>query len=103
MTIPEWISEQSNGTLVRLRIQPKAARSEICGEHGAEGNIRLKIRIAAPPVDGAANKELLRFLKKLTGIPVSRLQIVRGESSQSKNVLFQGVSVQDLLTKLTQS
>lgn len=101
MTMPEWISEQPEGVLVRLRIQPKAARSEVCGQHGTEGNIRLKIRIAAPPVDGAANKELLRFLKKRTGIPVSRLHIVRGETSPSKDVLFQGVSVEDLVTKLT--
>ena len=99
-SIPNWISEQSSGVLVRFYIQPKASRSEVCGEHGEGPSARLKIRIAAPPVDGAANEELIRFLKKITGVPSSRLHLVRGETSRSKDVLFQGMSVDEIATKL---
>jgi uncharacterized protein (TIGR00251 family) len=94
--ISKWISQTSEGVVVRFQIQPKAARSEISGEYGD----RLKIRVAAPPVDGAANEELLRFLKKLTGISISRIHIIRGETAKSKDVLFQEASLEDIVDKL---
>ncbi len=97
---PNWLSNQQNGVLIRLHVQPKAARSEICGEYGEGASTRLKVRIAAPPVDGEANKELLRFLKKLTGIPALRIHLVRGETSKSKDVLFEGITVEKILTLL---
>lgn len=93
---PKWITKTADGILVNLQIQPKASRSEVVGEHGD----RLKIRIAAPPVDGEANQELIRFLKKQTGVATSRIHLVRGESSRSKDVLFLGASIEELLTKL---
>lgn len=95
MTYPRWVAPCAEGVVVRLHIQPKASRSEIVGEHGEGESVRLKIRIAAPPVDGEANEELVRFLKKLTKLPASRIQIVRGESSRSKDVLLQGISVEE--------
>lgn len=94
--IPRWASKAAEGIVVRLHIQPKASRSEISGEYGEGDLVRLKIRIAAPPVDGEANKELIRFLKKLTHIPAARIFILRGETSKSKDVLFQGASVSEL-------
>lgn len=79
-------------TVVRFYIQPSASRTEIVGVHGDGPAARLKVRIAAPPVDGEANQELLRFLKKHTGIPAARIRILRGESSRSKDVLFVGIT-----------
>ncbi len=99
-TLTAWMVQHADGVIVRFHIQPKASHSKICGEYGEEGSVRLKIRIAAPPVDGAANEELIRFLKKVTGVPVSRLSIIRGETSKAKDVLFQGVSMEALAEKL---
>ncbi len=93
----KWIIEGSDGTILRLYIQPKASRSEIFGIHGEGESVRLKIRIAAPPIDGAANDELIRFLKKTTGIPTSRLHLIRGEASRLKDILLQGVSMEEVV------
>ena len=68
--------------ILNLRIQPKARHDEIAGPQGD----RLKIRIAAPPTDGKANRELLRFLGKVFGVPQSRVRLLSGISSREKQV-----------------
>lgn len=95
--LPKWLVKTSEGTIARLYVQPNASRSEIVGEHGSDEGIRLKVRIAAPAVDSAANEELLHFLKKLLRISASKIQLLRGNASRSKDVLFLGISAEDLL------
>lgn len=90
--LPKWISKSAEGTVVRLYVQPKASRSEVVGEHGEGDACRLKIRIAAPPVDSAANEELVHFMKKSVGIPASQIRLIRGATSRSKDLLLLGVS-----------
>ena len=63
-------------------IQPGAKRSERAGEHGG----RLKIRLQAPPVDGKANSELIRFLAGLFGVGRNAVCIENGELSRQKRV-----------------
>lgn len=84
-----WLEATKDGVLIRVQAQPKASRTEIVGPHGD----RLKIRIAAPPVDGEANDELLRFLKKKLGIPAAQIELLRGQSSKMKHVTCRGLSV----------
>lgn len=81
---------QDKDTHVRLRVhvQPRASRTEIVGEHGDS----IKIRIAAPPVDGEANAELERFVAKLLGVARSHVRVVSGESSRQKVLDIEGVS-----------
>lgn len=92
-----WLERRENGTLIRLLIQPKASRSEAVGlQAGATGEpTRLKVRIAAPPVDGAANEELLRFLKKAIKITGAKFALERGETSRHKDVFCEGVGIAD--------
>jgi hypothetical protein len=71
---------------LRIRAQPRASRTEIAGEYGGA----LKIRLAAPPVDGGANRELVRFLAKAVGVPRSAVTVVSGESSRNKVVEIEG-------------
>ena len=71
-----------------VRLQPRASRSEIVGEHGES----LKVRVTAPPVDGAANEELIRLLAKAFAVPRTAVRILAGESSRSKIVEVDGVS-----------
>jgi len=66
--------------LLRLYVQPRASRDELCGQHGN----RLKIRITAPPADGKANQYLCKYLAKLFHVPLSRVSLLRGSSSRSK-------------------
>lgn len=81
---------------LRIRAQPKASKTELAGEHGDA----LKIRIAAPPVDGEANRELLRFLAKRLHLPASSIRVVSGESGRNKVIEVQGASPTAILAAL---
>jgi uncharacterized protein (TIGR00251 family) len=77
----------SGGCLIRLHIQPRASRTEVVGLHGDA----LKLRIAAPPVDGEANEAVIRFLAEKLGVPRSAVTLERGGSSRVKTVRVAGV------------
>ncbi|MFA7613724.1 MAG: DUF167 family protein [Candidatus Caldatribacteriota bacterium] len=79
------IVSHKDGTLLRLYIQPGASKSNWDGIHGE----RIKLRIKAPPVDGAANEALVAFLAKSFGISKSKIQIIRGETSRQKDLLVE--------------
>ena len=72
--------------MLALHVQPGAKRTEVAGVHGDGTQARLKIRLAAPPVDGKANAELVRFLAEAFGVPRSRVTLVRGATSRQKTV-----------------
>lgn len=82
MSSPAWLDRRGGECLLRLHIQPRASRTGIAGIHGD----RLKIRIHAPPQDGAANDELTRFLADAFGVPRSRVVVVSGHSHRDKTV-----------------
>ena len=72
-----------------MYVQPRASRTEVTGLHGDA----IKLRVAAPPVDGEANLEVRRFLAKLLGIPLSSVTIIQGETGRRKTVEVEGVAV----------
>jgi len=72
---------ENETAFLRVRAQPGAGKNEICGLYGEEA---LKIRIKAPAVEGAANKELIKFLAKSFGVPKSTVKFKSGESSRTK-------------------
>lgn len=71
-----------------VRVQPRASKSELAGE--IEG--ALKIRLAAPPVDGAANEELIAFLAKLFEVPRRQVSIISGATAKHKIIRVEGIS-----------
>lgn len=71
-----------------IKATPNASRSEVVGWVGEA----LKIRLKAPPVDGKANAELIRFLAKALGLPKTSIAIVAGTNSRQKQVILEGVS-----------
>jgi uncharacterized protein (TIGR00251 family) len=77
-----WYREDSAGVTLHLRVVPRASRSEIAGIHDGA----LRIRIAAPPVDGAANRELVKFLAKKLKVPPAAVILVTGTNSKNKAV-----------------
>ncbi len=81
-------SFQNNTLKFEVHVVPRASCSEIAGAH----NGALKIRIAAPPVDGAANEELVRTLAKAFGVSRNAVEIVRGHSAKLKTVRISGAS-----------
>ena len=78
----------SDDVVLDLHVQPGAKRTEVAGTHGD----RVKIRLAAPPVDGAANEELVRFLAETFGVPRRQVTIVSGASSRQKRVRVEGAT-----------
>ena len=79
-----------------VQVQPKAARTACVGIHGDA----LKIRIAAPPVEGAANRELLRFLADQLSLPISAVHIESGESGRLKRVRLKGTTAVHVTSRL---
>ena len=85
-----WLAQAGDGSVVLvLHIQPGARKTEVAGIHGDA----LKIRLAAPPVDGKANAALLAFLAKVCGVPKSAVSLLSGETSRSKRVRIVGAEV----------
>lgn len=76
------LKEKDGAVTLRIRVQPRARRTEIVGEHAGA----LKLKIAAPPVDGKANEECRRFLSRLLEVNARSVEIVTGESSRDKIV-----------------
>ena len=97
---PNYIVPHPEGVLLKVVVQPRASKSQVVGESGEPP--RLKIRLAAPPVDGEANEELVRYLKSLFRVPRSSIQIYRGEKSKSKDLLLPGVKLEDAVRILSQ-
>lgn len=77
---------QGDTLLLALHLQPGASRNEFAGIHGE----RLKIRIAAPPVDGKANAQLIAFLADAFAVPKTQVIIERGDGSRQKTVRIEG-------------
>jgi uncharacterized protein len=73
---------------VAVHVQPRASRSEIIGQHGAA----LKVRVQAPPIDGAANEALVRLLADSLGVPLRSVRVVAGATSRAKTVEIDGTT-----------
>jgi uncharacterized protein (TIGR00251 family) len=84
---PVWARRDGPDWLLQLHVQPGAKITAIVGEHGG----RLKLKIAAPPVDNKANAHLLAWLAVQLGVPKSAVRLVRGETSRQKTVAVCGV------------
>ncbi len=84
------------GTVVEVYVQPRAARNEVSGVY--EG--RLKLRLTAPPVEGEANRECVRFMARLLGASTSSVSILHGSKSRRKTVLVRGMTPREVLDRL---
>lgn len=78
----------AGGVRLSVRVQPKASANAVTGIHGDA----LKVRITAPPVDGAANEALVELLSATFGIPQYAITIVAGAGSRSKVVQLAGLT-----------
>ena len=79
-----FLQRGADGTLFHVHVVPAAARTEIVGMHGD----RLKIKLHSPAHDGAANRELVRFVATALAIKSAQVELVRGASSRRKSLLI---------------
>jgi len=85
------IKENEEGIFIKIRVQPKASKNEIKGLQGDA----LKVRLTAPPVEGAANQACIDFFAKLCNIPRLRVEIVSGLTGRNKTVFIRGMQKED--------
>jgi len=90
-----FIKETEDGVILRVYVQPKAKKNRIEGVDEWRG--RLKVRIKAPPVEGKANRELVKFLSDLLG---ARVSIVRGSTGREKDLLVAGIGKEEVMRRL---
>jgi uncharacterized protein (TIGR00251 family) len=85
--------EEGGSLVFAVRVVPRASRTAAAGVHDGA----LKVRVAAPPVEGAANAELVRFLAKSLSVPARAVEIAGGQTSKTKLMKVAGAKAEDLL------
>ena len=95
---PPFLSPHPDGATIRIKVQPRASRTELAGILGD----RLKIRVAGPPVEGKANTELLKFLAKRLRVPKSALALSAGATGRLKTVMVRGKPATEVAEALDQ-
>jgi uncharacterized protein (TIGR00251 family) len=83
---PGWARDGAGGAVLEVLVQPRASRSRVVGEHDG----RVKIQLAAPPVDGEANAALVAFLAEACGVKRADVALLAGETGRRKRVRVAG-------------
>lgn len=83
-----WFRAVPDGVELLVLVQPRASRTKVVGEHDG----RLKIALAAPPVDGEANAALTAFIAQTLGVRKNQVTLLDGETSRRKRVRVDGVT-----------
>ena len=91
------VSEREDAVTFQARVIPRAKRSEIAGiMQGA-----LKVRLAAPPVEGAANEALVKFLAERLGVRTRDVEILSGHTGRTKTIRVGGLSAEEVRRRLS--
>jgi uncharacterized protein (TIGR00251 family) len=91
-----FLSDRCGGCQLAIRVVPRAGRTSIAGERGGA----LLVRVAAPPVEGAANEALVSLLAEVLGVPRRFVSIEAGERSREKRLFVAGVSAAEAAARL---
>jgi uncharacterized protein (TIGR00251 family) len=86
--MPEWARDEAGAVVLEVLVQPRASRTRVVGEHGG----RLKLQLAAPPVDGEANAALVAFLAEALGVRRADVVLARGDTGRRKTVRVAGTT-----------
>jgi uncharacterized protein (TIGR00251 family) len=96
MGLPSYIAAESGGCLLTIKAQPRARSTAFAGMHGGA----LKIRIASPPVDGAANEALVEFLADFLGCGRRQVAVARGAASSHKVIRITGMNAPEVAARM---
>ncbi len=95
--MPSWtVLETTEGIQFKIKVLPRAAKNEISGIQGDA----LKLRLTAPPVDGAANEACVHFLAEWLNVPKKSVEIISGHTSQHKIVRIIGVKKAEIMKRV---
>jgi uncharacterized protein (TIGR00251 family) len=87
--VSEWYRRNGEVLTLTLHVQPGAKRTDVAGLHGEA----LKIRLAAPPIEGRANEALLKFIAEAFGVPQRQVELKQGGQSRHKVVAITGSKI----------
>ena len=82
---------------LEIRVTPRASSNRI---EGVDTAGRLKIKVTAPPVEGAANRAVIKLLAKALGVSEGKVTVIRGETSRNKTLEIEGLSERELQNRL---
>lgn len=91
------VSPHEDGTTIAVRVVPRAPRTEVAGRYGD----RVKLKVAAPPVEGAANAAVAAYLAERCGVRVSHVEVLVGERVRDKVLLVRGVTPAEVVAALS--
>lgn len=94
--MPPWLKVVPDGVELLVLVQPRASRTKIVGEHDG----RLKIALAAPPVDGEANAALIEFLADALGTRKNQLELADGATGRRKRLILKDVLAEAVIAGL---
>jgi uncharacterized protein (TIGR00251 family) len=86
----------ASGVEIDVRVIPRASKTRLAGERDG----RLLVRLAAPPVDGAANSLLIEFLTQILGVPRRSVRLLAGARSREKRIAVDGMTVDEARVRL---
>lgn len=96
IVLPAFVTQHAEGAVLAVRVSP---RSQPNGIGPIEADV-VRIRVGAAAVDGAANVAMVRMLAEKVGVPKSTIEIIAGQSSRGKRILFRGLTATELLRRL---
>ena len=91
-----YLEPHEDGVIIRVKVTPNSSKNQITGER----DDRLTVKLTSPPVEGKANKQLLKFIGKKLGAPSSSITILRGQSSREKVLLVPGIDERTAMERL---
>lgn len=81
------LKKNGDGIVFSIQVQTRSSKNEICGIHGD----LIKVKLTSPPIDGAANEGLIKFLSDKLDVSKWQIEIVRGHKSKNKLIKISGV------------
>ena len=100
MPVAAWIKQGRDSAAFAVRVAPRASRTAITGFMGTGLDAAVKIAVAAPPVEGKPNAELVAYLADVLDVPSSRLEVTGGKRSKNKVIRVRGADAAEVAAKL---
>lgn len=94
--MPSWVRDDGTGAVLEILVQPRASRTRVVGEHDG----RLKLQVAAPPVEGEANAAVIEFLAGALHVRKASLELLRGDTGRRKTLRVAGLSAAQVAAAL---
>ena len=82
-----YLKAHQDGIILKVKVTPNSSRNALAPEKGD----RLSVKLTSPPVEGKANKQLLKFIGKKLGVPPSSIIVLQGHSSREKDLFVPGI------------